>query len=353
MSKVIVIGGGPAGMFAALAAARAGCRAVICEKNEKLGKKLFITGKGRCNLTNACETDEVFENVVRNRKFMYSAVYGFDNFRVMDYFESSGLPLKTERGGRVFPCSDHSSDVIGALSRDLKKAGVEIRLHTKVEAIESEDGKVSHVVFADGMRERADAVILATGGCSYPSTGSDGDGYRFAEKLGHHIEPPRPSLVPFTVREDYVKELMGLSLKNVAVTIWRGKKKLFSEFGEMLFTHFGVSGPLFISASSKVNDAIMRENLTAEIDLKPALTEDKLDARILRDFEENKNRKFLNAVSKLYPAKLVPVIVRLSEIAPEKKVNEITLKERRSLVHCTKHFTFTLTGLREIGRAHV
>ncbi len=351
MSKVFVIGGGPAGMFAALAAARAGCETVICEQNEKLGKKLFITGKGRCNLTNACDTDEIFENIVRNRKFMYSAVYSFDNFRVMNYFEESRLPLKTERGGRVFPCSDHSSDVIGTLKRNLKKEGVSVRLNTKVKGIQSENGEVSHILFADGKRERADAVILATGGCSYPSTGSTGDGYRFAGKLGHHIVPPYPSLVPFTVKEDYVKELMGLSLKNVTVTIRSGKKKLFEEFGEMLFTHFGVSGPIFISASSKVNDAVLKGELAAEIDLKPALTEEMLDRRILRDFEDNKKKRFANAISKLYPAKLLPVIVRLSGIPPEKKVNEITLEERKHLISCTKHFSFTLTGLRGFEEA--
>lgn len=351
MSKVIVIGGGPAGMFAALAAAENGHEVLLLEQNEKLGKKLFITGKGRCNLTNACDTEELFRNITRNDKFLYSAIYTYDNFRVIDFFEKHGLMTKTERGNRVFPASDHSSDVIATLKRELEKRGIVIRLHTKVKRLlENSDG-ICGVILSDDDRVKADAVILATGGCSYPSTGSTGDGYRFAKEAGHKVVPCRPSLVPFTAKEDYVKELMGLSLKNVKVTIKNKQKVLFEDFGEMLFTHFGVSGPLLLSASSIVNEAVQKEPLAMEIDLKPALTEEQLDKRILRDFEEAKNRCFSNSIGKLYPAKMIPVITKLSGIDPEKRVNEITREERAKLAACTRSFPLTLTGFRGLEEA--
>lgn len=349
-------------MMAAVAAAQTGCQVALYEQNEKLGKKLFITGKGRCNLTNACDTTELFGNIVRNSKFMYSAIYSFDNFRVMDFFESQGMKVKTERGNRVFPVSDHSSDVIAALKRALEQNHVRIFLNTKIQSIltqteeasKEEDAvrkRAAGVLLADGRRETADAVILATGGCSYPSTGSTGDGYHFAREMGHTIMECRPSLVPFTAEEDYVRELMGLSLKNVNVTILDGRKRLFSDFGEMLFTHFGVSGPLILSASSLVNDVILKRNLQMEIDLKPALSNEQLDQRIVRDFKEGQNRQFSNAITKLYPSKLVPVMIQLSEIPPDKKVNEITREERMRLVACTKQFPVTLTGLRGFEEA--
>ncbi len=349
-------------MMAAVAAAQTGCQVTLYEQNEKLGKKLFITGKGRCNLTNACDTTELFGNIIRNSKFMYSAIYSFDNFRVMDFFENQGMKVKTERGNRVFPASDHSSDVIAALKRALKQNHVRTFLNTRVQSIltqasepPKEDGaapkRIAGVLLADGRREAADAVILATGGCSYSSTGSTGDGYHFARELGHTIIECCPSLVPFTAKEDYVRELMGLSLKNVKATISDGKKRLFSEFGEMLFTHFGVSGPLILSASSLVNDAILKRNLQMEIDLKPALSYEQLDHRIVRDFKEGLNRQFSNAIMKLYPSKLVPVMIQLSEIPPDKKVNEITREERMRLVACTKQFPVTLTGLRGFEEA--
>ena len=336
MKKVIVIGGGPAGMFAALAAAENGQEVVLLEQNEKLGKKLFITGKGRCNLTNACDTEDLFGNITRNSRFLYSAIYSYDNFRVMDFFETHGMKIKTERGNRVFPVSDHSSDVIATLKRELEKKKVQIRLHTRVAELMTKDGHVTGVRLTDHTTLPADAVIVATGGCSYTSTGSTGDGYVFADQTGHKLVKRRPSLVPFVAQEAYVREMMGLSLE---------------DFGEMLFTHFGVSGPLMLSASSRVNDAIAKGSLTMTIDLKPALTTEQLDKRILRDFEDAKNKQFDNAITKLYPSKMIPVIVELSGIAPEKKVHEITKEERMRLVQITKAFPVTLTGLRGFEEA--
>lgn len=338
-------------MFAALGAAEAGHRVTILEQNEKLGKKIYITGKGRCNLTNACDTEEIFAHVPRNAKFLYSAIYTYDNFRVMDFFEANGMPVKTERGNRVFPVSDHSSDVISTLQKALEKAGVEVLLHTKVTEILSKDGKITGVRLKNGEKRTADAIILATGGKSYSSTGSTGDGFVFAEQLGHKIEEPVPSLVPMTVLEDYCMQMQGLSLRNVQATIREGGKVFFEEFGEMLFTHFGVSGPLMLSASSVVNDRLRKKKLSLTIDLKPALSEEQLDARILRDFEENKNRQFKNSVKGLLPAKMIPVVISLSGIDPEKKINGITKQERKKLVECIKAFPLTLTGLRGFNEA--
>lgn len=350
MSKVIVIGGGAAGMFAAIAAAEAGHQVELLEQNEKLGKKIYITGKGRCNLTNACDTQDLFESIPRNAKFLYSAIYTYDNLRVMDFFEDHGMKIKTERGNRVFPVSDHSSDVIATLQKVLKELGVKVFLHTKAEKIQTKDEKVEGVI-VKGSLHKADAVVVATGGYSYRSTGSTGDGYRFAKELGHKVEELSPSLVPMTVKEDYCMQMQGLSLRNVSVTIKDGKKTLYEEFGEMLFTHFGVSGPLILSASSVVNDRIRKKELQMEIDLKPALTKEQLDARILRDFEENKNRQFKNVIQGLLPSKMIPVIIELSRISPEKKINEITREERRYLIEMIKHFPMTLTGLRDFKEA--
>lgn len=351
MNKVIVIGGGAAGMVAALAAAKEGAKTILLEKNEKLGKKLYITGKGRCNITNACDTEELFLNVPRNAKFLYSAFYTFDNFQVMRFFEEHGLQLKTERGNRVFPESDHSSDVIRTLQNALKQAGVEIRLFTEVKQIITGQQTVQGVCLKNGEKLYADAVIVATGGFSYQSTGSTGDGYRFAEETGHTLVERQPSLVPFNTKESYVKEMQGLSLKNVNVSIFRKNKKIYEDFGEMLFTHFGVSGPLILSASSRIGGKDETAELHMEIDLKPALSEEQLDKRVLRDFDENKNRQFKNSFQKLMPAKMVPVIVELSGIHPDKKVNEITKEERSALVRCIKEFPLTLTGRRDYNEA--
>lgn len=346
MKKVIVIGGGAAGMMAAYQAAVGGNTVTLLEQNEKLGKKLFITGKGRCNLTNAGEMEELFANVMSNRKFLYSAFYGFDNEQVIAFFEEQGLPTKVERGNRVFPQSDHSSDVIAAMKHALDKAGVRIRLHTKVAGLLTEDGHITGVQLADGTRLSAEAVIVATGGLSYPSTGSTGDGLRMAEASGHRLVECTPSLVPFETKEAWVKELQGLSLRNVSVSIFNGKKKLYEDFGEMLFTHFGVSGPLILSASGSIKPKLFVESLSLFIDLKPALDEEQLDQRILRDFDGMKNKQFRNSLSHLLPAKMIPVVVELSGIHPDKKVNEISKEERKNLVHLLKHMPLTIKGLR-------
>ena len=356
MSHVIVVGGGAAGMFAAIAAAKNGHQVTLYEKNEKLGKKIFITGKGRCNITNAADMEELFDAVVTNSKFLYSSFYGYTNQNVIDFFEDAGVPVKIERGNRVFPISDHSSDVIRALEREMKKVGVKVCLNTEVKSVEAEKGKFDKVVLKDTTTQTADACIVATGGLSYRSTGSTGDGFRFAENVGHKVTQCFPSLVPMETKEPWICELQGLSLRNVEAKILDGKKELYKDFGEMLFTHFGVSGPLIISASSYVGKKFMDKNgqkkeLTLEIDLKPALTEEQLDQRVLRDFEENHNRQFKNAITKLFPTKLIPVMLELGGIDPEKKVHSIEKEERKQFVHLIKHFRMTLTGLRDYPEA--
>ncbi len=352
MSQVIVVGGGPAGMFAAYFAAQNGHKVTLLEQNEKLGKKLYITGKGRCNITNASDIEEFFKNVCSNSKFLYSAFYSYTNEQVVEFFESYGLRTKVERGNRVFPMSDRSSDVIATLSKALKAVGVEVRLHTKVKelitcesAIDGEQ-KIAGVILDNGERINADALVLATGGISYPSTGATGDGYRFAEKLSHKIVEPTPSLVPFETKEDWVKELQGLSLKNVAIKIVNGKKILYEDFGEMLFTHFGVSGPMILSASAAMKPDSFKEQPVVYIDLKPALDVETLDKRILREFDDAKNKQYKNSIQKLLPGKMVPVIIELSGIDPDKKVNEISKEERKNLVNLLKTLPMTITGLR-------
>ena len=346
MSKILVVGGGAAGMMAAVTAARRGKNVLLLEKNEKLGKKLFITGKGRCNLTNSAEVEELFNAVVSNPKFLYSSFYSFTNDQVISFFEGMGVKTKVERGGRVFPESDHSSDVIRALEQEMKRLGVRISLRTEVKEILTEDGRAKGVRLSSGRMIAADAVIVATGGISYPSTGSTGDGYRFARECGHKVTDLSPALVPMEVKEWYAKELMGLSLRNIGIRITDGKKKLYEEFGEMLFTHYGVTGPVILSASSIVGKKLKEHPLTLHIDLKPALTEEQLDKRVLRDFEANHNRQFKNAVDSLFPAKLRPVAIELSGIPEEKKVNEVTKEERLHFVRLIKDFSMTLTGLR-------
>ncbi len=356
MSKVTVIGGGPAGMFAAIVAAESGHEVCLLEKNEKLGKKLYITGKGRCNLTNAGDMDNLFASVMSNPRFLYSAFYAYDNMRVIDFFESNGLRTKVERGNRVFPVSDHSSDVIAVLQRVLKARGVKVCLHSEAEEILTQDGAAAGVRGRDGSVHRADAVIVATGGFSYRTTGSTGDGYRFARELGHTVTDLTPSLVPFYAREEYVPRLQGLSLKNVRVRIRSGERAgegriLYEDFGEMLFTHFGVSGPLMLSASAAIKPSFAKRPLAMEIDLKPALSEEQLDARILREFAEAKNRQFRNAAAPLFPAKLIPVMLELGGIAPGRKVNEITKEERQRFVRLIKAVPVTLDGLRDFDEA--
>ena len=365
MSRVIVAGGGAAGMMAAVAAAGRGHEVLLLEKNEKLGKKLFITGKGRCNVTKACEAEELFESVVSNAKFLYSAFYTFDNNAVQDFFRSRGCPLKVERGNRVFPESDHSSDIIRTLSKELEKEGVRIRLHTPVKRLlaETSDGgrRITGVALDGGEELAADAVVLACGGLSYPATGSCGDGYVLARGEGHSLVPCHPGLVPFTIQEEWCGRLSGLALKNVSAALYIEGKEIHCGFGEMLFTHFGVSGPLILSASSFYQEALYRyrrkkktegePEVLLKLDLKPALTEEQLDKRVLRDFDSNKNRQFANALGKLFPASLIPVMVSLSGIDPAKKVHEITREERRRFVACIKGLPLTVTGTRGFEEA--
>lgn len=351
MRKCIVIGGGAAGMLAALTAAQKGMEAELLEKNEKLGKKVYITGKGRCNITNDCEPDVFFENVVSNPKFLYSAYYTYDPSCIMTLLQENGCALKVERGNRVFPLSDHSSDVIRTLQKALLENKVKISLHTEVKGLIIEDGVCRGVELSNGKKIRADAVIVATGGVSYPSTGSTGDGYRFAGQAGHTITDTKPALVPFTVKENWALSLQGLSLKNVEVTVTDGKKQIYKNFGEMLFTHFGISGPLILSASSYYAKKHFGKEVQLYIDLKPALTKEQLDKRILRDFEEKQNKQFKNALDGLLPSKMIPVIIQLSGIRAEKYVHDITKEERLLLVDLFKKLPLTVTGTRPFNEA--
>ncbi len=393
MDRVAVVGGGAAGMMAAVSAAMNGHEVSLYEKNEKLGKKLYITGKGRCNLTNSCDVEALLQAVCTNRKFLYSAFYGFDSQAVIRFFEDAGMKTKTERGNRVFPVSDHSSDVIAALAKRLKACGVKVFLNEEVREILYEEhspyrepcaagsdktgsvaeekdihggseGKknvprdtktpgrrVAGLMLASGRRVLCDAVIVATGGLSYPTTGSTGDGYRFAEAAGHHVTDRSPSLVPMETAGDISQQLQGLSLRNVEISILDGKKVLFREFGEMMFTHFGVTGPLILTASCAVQKRLGEHPLDLRIDLKPALSEEQLDARILREFEAGKNKQLKTVLGTLFPAKLIPVMICLCGIPAEKPVHEITREERQRLIAYTKHFPLTLTGLRGYNEA--
>lgn len=351
MSKVLIVGGGAAGMMAGIFAARKGLKVHLLEKNEKLGKKLYITGKGRCNVTNACETEDLFPAVMTNGKFLYSAFYSFTNHDVMEFFEQAGVPLKTERGGRVFPVSDHSSDIIRALERELKRAGAVIHLHTQVKKLVIRDEAARGVELTDGTVMEADDVIVATGGFSYQATGSTGDGYRFAEAAGHKVTELKPSLVPLKTKEDYIPRMQGLSLKNTGLTIRSGKKVLYKDFGEMMFTHFGITGPMILSASAHIGKALEKGELSASLDLKPALTAEQLDARILREFETAPNKQFKNVIGVLFPSSLTPVMLELGGISPEKAIHEISREERRKFGELVKAFPFTITGMGEFKEA--
>ena len=356
MSKVLIIGGGAAGMMAGVFAARNHHEVHILEKNEKLGKKVFITGKGRCNVTNACDTEELFPAMMSNPKFLYSSFYSFTPQDVMEFFEEAGVPLKVERGNRVFPQSDHSSDIIRALERELKKAGAKIHLHTAVKEIvkESETDSVTGVILTDGTFMEGDAVIVATGGFSYQSTGSTGDGYRFARELGLKVTDIAPSLVPLKTKEDYIPKLQGLSLKNTGLTIKNGKKVLYEDFGEMMFTHFGVTGPMILSASAHIGAKLAKApngELTAYLDLKPALTKEQLDARILREFEAGPNKQFKNVIGVLFPSSLTPVMLELGGIPADKKIHDISREERQHFIDLIKAFPFTITGMGEFKEA--
>lgn len=347
-------------MLAAISAARnlkcigeTNAKVILLEQNEKLGKKLFITGKGRCNLTNACEIEDFFNAVVVNYPFLYSSVYGFTNSDIVGLLEENGCMTKVERGNRVFPVSDHSSDVIAALQRALKKESVEIQLKTRVKELFIDGQVCGGAVLDNGTRLMASRVIVATGGLSYPSTGATGDGYQFARQCGHRIIKMQPALVPLETVEEYPKQLMGLSLRNVCFTLKQGKRKLYQEQGEMLFTHFGISGPLVLSASSYLprNQQGAIDNLTAEIDLKPALSEKQLNERILRDFNESKNKALKNVLEGLLPSKLIPVMVELLKIDGQKKVHDITKEERFRLLTLLKHLPLHIRGTRDYNEA--
>ena len=348
MSKVLVIGAGAAGSMAAIFAARAGNDVIVFEKNAKTGKKIYITGKGRCNLTNAVENEELIKNTIRNPKFMYSAYSAFSSNDTIGFFEKLNCPIKVERGNRAFPESDHSSDIIKALDKAMEEAGVKVRYNTPVEQLViSDDGAaIKGIKLRDGKMVEADKVIVATGGLSYRSTGSTGDGYEFAKQAGHTVKDLRPSLVALEVKESFVKELEGLSLKNVRVIVKNGKKTLFNELGEMLFTRNGVSGPLVLSASSIAGDIFYSEGGELSIDLKPALTEDELDARLLRDFTEFRAKALKNALDKLLPISLIPVFLERTRINTEKKTGDLTKSERSVIIGLLKHFTLQVTGLR-------
>ena len=365
MSKILIVGGGAAGMMAGVYLARAGHEVHILEKNEKLGKKVYITGKGRCNVTNNCDTEELFRAVMSNPKFLYSAFYSFTPQDVMEFFEEAGVPLKTERGNRVFPVSDHSSDIIRGLERELKKAGAYIHLRTEVKNVKvspyeepdvdekkAHHSRVTGVELADGSFMEGDHVLVATGGLSYQSTGSTGDGYRFAEETGHKVTELSPSLVPLKTKEDYIPRLQGLSLKNSELTIKSGKKVLFQDFGEMMFTHFGVTGPMILSASAHIGKQLQKSGeLNAYLDLKPALTMEQLDARILREFEAGQNKQFKNVIGVLFPSSLTPVMLELGGISPEKKIHDISREEIINFEELVKAFPFTINGMGEYKEA--
>lgn len=371
MKKVLIIGGGAAGMMAAVKAAEGGCQVHLYEKNEKLGKKIYITGKGRCNFTNACDMEKLLESVCTNRKFLYSAFYGFTNQDAIHFFEKNGMKTKIERGERAFPLSDKSADVIDTLRDAMKRAGVKVHLNEEVEEILTEaadlpsddirdnqkkkplirDRKVTGILLKNGKKIEGNFVLVATGGLSYKTTGSTGDGYKFAEKCGHTVTECFPSLVPFNTKEEYGRQMQGLSLRNIELSVYDGKKCLYHDFGEMMFTHFGVTGPLILTASTVVQKKLRQKELKLSIDLKPALTAEQLDARLIREFEQGNKKQFKNVIGALYPAKMIPVMIELSGIAPDKPVNEITKEERQTLVKLTKSFELTATGLRDYNEA--
>ena len=356
MAKILIIGGGAAGMAAAVFLGEKNHQVHLFEKNEKLGKKLFITGKGRCNITNTCDDETFFKSVVTNAKFLYSAFYGYSNQDVVSFFENLGLAVKEERGGRIFPVSDHSSDVIRILEKRMKELDVKVHLKSEAEALLTEEGengerKIKGVRLRNGAEILGEKVIVATGGFSYQATGSTGDGYTFAKEAGHTVTQLRPALVPIATKEEYVTQMQGLALKNIRFTVKDGKKVLYDDFGELLFTHFGISGPLVLTASSYIGKKLEKKELQGYIDLKAALTEEQLDARLLREFEAGINRQFKNVITGMFPAKLYPVILELGGIAPDKKVNEITRKERQDFIHLVKHFPLTLVELRPFREA--
>lgn len=348
-TDVVVIGGGPAGLFSAAIAAKNGNNVILIDKNDVLARKLRITGKGRCNVTNSADISDFIGMVCSNPHFMYSAFYSFTNQDLIDFFEKSGVPLKEERGGRIFPVSDSAKDIANALTKYAKDNGVVIIKDCVINVIQ-ENNNVTAVQTKTGKKIDCSRVIVATGGASYPLTGSNGDGYKFARNLGHTVVEPYPSLIPLLVKEEYVGDLQGLSLKNIAIKVFKEKKCVYEDFGEMIFTHYGLSGPVILSASSNLKN-IESSNYKISIDLKPALTFEQLDKRIQRDFEKNINKNFSNSLDDLLPSKLIDTVIKLSGIDPYIKVHQINKQQRMVLCDLLKNLTFTITGVRPIEEA--
>lgn len=354
MKKIIVIGGGAAGLMAAIHAAKQGAQVTILEKMNRVGKKMLITGKGRCNITNNADIPTIIKNMTGNGKFLYSAIHQYSNDDVVAFFHELGVPTKIERGGRIFPESDKAADVVGAMLRALHRLNVSILTEEAVAQVNIENQKIVSVKTQTGKIYFADAVILATGGASYPGTGSTGDGYSLAEKVGHSIVEIRPSLVPLEVEEEWIKELQGLSLRNVRVTVFSGESKIGEDFGEMIFTHFGVSGPIILSLSKVVDQHLMKnKTVNLSINLKPALTIEMLDKRIQRDFEKFSRKQIKNSLGELLPAKLIDIVIDLSYIDPDKPIHQITKEERTRLIEVIMGLTVTITKTRPIAEAIV
>ena len=348
-TDVVVIGGGPAGLFSAAIAAKNGNKVILIDKNDVLARKLRITGKGRCNVTNSADISDFIGMVCSNPNFMYSAFYSFTNEDLINFFENAGVPLKEERGGRIFPVSDSAKDIANALIKYAKDNGV-VFIKDAVTKVMQENNSICGVLTKTAKKIDCSRVIVATGGASYPLTGSTGDGYKFAKELGHTIITPYPSLIPLVIQEDYVKDLQGLSLKNVAVKVTKGTKCVYEDFGEMIFTHYGLSGPVILSASSNLKN-IENSGYKISIDLKPALTFEQLDKRIQRDFEKNINKNFSNSLDELLPSKMIDTIIKLSGIDPYIKVHQINKQQRTELCNLLKNFTLTVTGVRPIEEA--
>ena len=348
MIKVAVIGGGPAGMIASAYARDGGADVTIFEKNEKLGKKLYLTGKGRCNITNSADTEDFFKAIHRNPKFLYSALYTFTNHDIIDIMEKNGVPVKEERGGRIFPVSDKSSDCIRALTRYINSKGVKVVTECAVKSVKKEND-VFLLTFDGGKTETFDRVVICTGGASYRSTGSTGDGYAFAKAFGHTIKEPRPSLIPLVTEEKWCGDLMGLSLKNVTLTAYRGNKKIYSDMGEMMFTHFGVTGPLVLTLSGIIADS--PEGVKLFIDMKPALSKEQLDKRLQSDFVKHSRKHYKNSLSDLLPSRMIDVVVNLSGINPEKIIDDVTREERMAICDLLKAIPLSVKETRPLDEA--